>query len=60
MFSTSERYHEYIGQGFPQVVYTWGICPSSMGGGTSAGGKLLIGGLMRRDIDYMGGPNFDG
>ena len=24
------------------------------------GEKLLIGGLMRGDIDFIGGPNFDG
>ena len=31
-----------------------------MGGGTSAGDKVLMGGLMRGDIDLMGGgPNFD-
>ena len=66
MFSTSERYHEYIGglheyirQGFPQAVYTWGICPPQYGG-TSARGKIVNGGLMRGDIDLMGGPNFDG
>ena len=29
-------------------------------GGTSAGGQSVIGGgLMRGDIDLMGGPNFD-
>ena len=31
-----------------------------MGGGTSAGGQSVNGGgLMRGDIDLMGGPNFD-
>ena len=28
-------------------------------GGTSAGGQSVNGGLMRGDIDLMGGPNFD-
>ena len=31
----------------------------NMGGGGSEGDKVLIGGLMRGDIDIMGGPNFD-
>ena len=30
-----------------------------MGGGTSAGGQNVDGGLMRGDIDVMGGPYFD-
>ena len=29
------------------------------GGGTSAGGHSVNGGLMRGDIDLMGGPTFD-
>ena len=29
------------------------------GGGASAGGQIVNGGLMRGDIDLMGGPNFD-
>ena len=29
-------------------------------GGTSAGGKIVNGGLMRGDIYLMRGPNFDG
>ena len=28
-------------------------------GGQVQGDKALMGGLMRRDIDLMGGPNFD-
>ena len=28
--------------------------------GTSARGKIVNGGLMRGNIDLMGGPNFDG
>ena len=35
------------------------ICPPPPYGGTSAGGKSLMGGLMRGDIDLMGAPNFD-
>ena len=35
--------------GFPKAVYTWG-------GGTSAGGQSVNwGGIMRGDIDLMGG-----
>ena len=30
-----------------------------MGGGTSAGEQSVNGGLIRGDIDLMGGPNFD-
>ena len=29
------------------------------GGGSSAGGQIVNGGLMRGDIDLMGGPKFD-
>ena len=39
-------------QGFPQVVYTWE-------GGQVQGDKTLMRGLMRGDIDLMGGPYFD-
>ena len=35
-----------------------GICAPSYGG-TSAGGQSVNGGIMRGDIDLMGGPNFD-
>ena len=39
-------------QGFPLVVYTWE-------GGQVQGDKKLMVGLMRGDIDLMGGPYFD-
>ena len=49
------------GRVFPRPFKHGGFVPSPVwGGGTSAGGKLLMGGLMRGDIDLMGGPNFDG
>ena len=46
-------------QGFPRSFTHGGICPPPYGGGTSAGGQIVNGGLMRGDIDPMGGPNFD-
>ena len=37
-----------------------GICPPSIWGrGQVQGDKALMGGLMKGDIDLMGGPNFD-
>ena len=48
----------------PGRVFPWpfthggGICPPHMGR-TSAEDKALMGGLMRGDIDPIGGPNFD-
>ena len=39
-------------QGFLKVVYT-------QGGRQVQGDKALMGGLIRGDINLMGGPNFD-
>ena len=44
------------GRVFPRPFTHRGIPPY---GGTSAGGQSVNGGLMRGDIDLMGGPNFD-
>ena len=47
-------------QGFPLAVYTWGgFVPPLIWGAQVQGDKALMGGLMRGDIDLMGGPNFD-
>ena len=49
------------GRVFPRpFTHGGGICPP-IWGGTSAGGQSVNGwrGLMRGDIDLMGGPNFD-
>ena len=35
------------------------LSPLIWGGGQVQGDKALMGGLMRGDIDRMGGPNFD-
>ena len=44
------------GRVFPRPFTHGGIClPPHMGGGD----KALMAGLMRGDIDLMGGPNFD-
>ena len=42
---------------FPRPFTHGGVVPSY--GGTSAGDKALMGGLMRGGIDLMGGPNFN-
>ena len=42
---------------FPRPFTHGGICPPY--GGQVQGHEVLIGGLMRGDIDLMGGPNFD-
>ena len=36
-----------------------GFVPLPIWWGTSAGAQSVNGGLIRRDIDLMGGPNFD-
>ena len=36
-----------------------GFVPPPYGGGQVQGDKVLMGGLMRGDIDLMGEPNFD-
>ena len=41
------------GRVFPRPFTQGGICPPSMGGQVQ-GEKLLMGGLMRGDIDLMG------
>ena len=43
--------------GFPQAIYTWGgfAPPPPYGEGQVQGDKVLMGGLMRGDIDLMGG-----
>ena len=48
-------------QGFPQAVYTWGICLPSYGVGTSAGGQSVNGGAHEGGHRPYGGigPNFD-
>ena len=45
-----------VRQGFPWTVYTWegDLSPSHMGGQVQEE-KALMGGLMRGDIDLMGG-----
>ena len=44
---------------FPRPFTHRGFVPPSMGGQVQ-GEKLLMGRLMRGDIDLMEGPNFDG
>ena len=47
------------GRVFPRPFTHGGICPPHMGGQVQ-GEKAFMGGLMRGDIDLMGGgPNFD-
>ena len=40
---------------FPRPFYTWGDLSPHMGGGQVQGDKMLMGGLMRGDIDLTGG-----
>ena len=45
---------------FPRpFTHGWDFSPPPILGGTSAGRQSVNGGLMRGDIDLMGGPNFD-
>ena len=44
---------------FPRPFTHGGICPPPHMGGQVQGDEALMGGLMREDIDLMGGPNFD-
>ena len=49
-----------LGRVFPRPFTHGGICPPPPPyGGTSAGGQSVNGGLMKGDIDIMGGPNFE-
>ena len=44
----------------PIYIQCSGFSPGSLHmGGTSAGGQSVNGGIMRGEIDLMGGPNFD-
>ena len=52
--------HSYVHRsGFSLGRLHMGGFVTPYGGGQVQGDKALMGGLMRGDIDLMGGPNFD-